>query len=382
MRLPTFSVVGRAVACPASAALPQIKTDNVFARDGRGRHAFVSRFVNLGRDAALADVSPEQRAECEAMQLETLLGFFAGCGTVRSEVAFAYDPETDTARELGENIERKYEEGGADMESEICGALDLHARVLGDDEVRIVDMKGRGKGDPWQLKAQAIAVARHYGVDRVTAIFAHHQPDGSFTWDDIATYEALDLDEIAAELRHMKARVTEARAHINSGHAPDVFEGDGCTYCPALRYCPAKTALVRSVSSLDNIRADARALTMPERATAWLMVKTYKPLLEAIERSLKELAAEEPIDLGTKEVRAYPGNDQLDAEIGRAVIAQNFGDDKAEASMSKRLTKAGIEKALGDEAARAIEMIRNAGGITTGAPIVKEVRKPKKRSAA
>ena len=62
MRLATFSGLGRAIVCAASVALPQVHTDNSDAKRGRGRHAFVSRVINIGRQAALAEASPDLRS--------------------------------------------------------------------------------------------------------------------------------------------------------------------------------------------------------------------------------------------------------------------------------------------------------------------------------
>jgi hypothetical protein len=376
VNLPSFSQVGRAIACPASVALPHVETTNEHAEAGTRRHAFLAHAVTYGREAALAEF-PAESLQMSHLRLDQLLAFFDGCGPLRSETAFAYDPFTDTARELGENLGRQYSRNGAEREREICGALDLFAPARDAEEMRILDMKGRGAGDPWQLRTQALAVARAYGVTRAVCAFAYYQDDGSFILSRPMTLTALDLDEYAMDLSIMVGAARAADAKVQKQLAPDVSEGDHCQWCKAERYCPAKTALIRSASSdLATLPQTIGALTMEQRAAAYQVVRRYLPLLENVEKAIKASALAEPIDLGDGRVlMGCPGYENIDEQVATDIISSRVGTIEANEATTRKITKASIERALGAQAPAVIEAIRAAGGITEGPPIVRAVKR-------
>ncbi len=189
------------------------------------------------------------------------------------------------------------------------------------------------------------------------------------------------LHDLAGELADAGARWAAARAQVAAGHTPDTYEGPHCTYCKAARYCPAKNALIRSAATVLDLPQAVGELTMAQRADAWVKLRMYKPVLAALEKALKESAVLDPIALpsgGT--VQLVPGNDVIDEKVGHLVLAQQYGFERADGAITRKLTKAGLARVLGDaEADRALELIRAAGGISDGTPSVEEVKPPKPR---
>src|SRR5262245_1070432 len=100
------SALHRIAKCPASAVLPQSHEETAAGERGTAIHKFREDCFRIGRAKALELVPGNYRATCEALQMSVLEHLDAT--QYAFEVAFAYNPATDTARELGRGQGRKY----------------------------------------------------------------------------------------------------------------------------------------------------------------------------------------------------------------------------------------------------------------------------------
>ena len=94
----TGSGIARALKCVGPMVLPHVRRTNQDAAWGTALHAFLHDVRVVGLDRALERAAPEHREAFAALDFDKLpLDPQAYAG----EVAFAYDVEHDTARELG-----------------------------------------------------------------------------------------------------------------------------------------------------------------------------------------------------------------------------------------------------------------------------------------
>ena len=115
--LPSGSRWQRLRHCIGEAVLQNIDEFNPWAGTGVSLHSFLEDCSNLGRDKALEKVPADLRRRCEAIEVEKLpVG-----GTWRAELAIAYDIAKDSARLLGQGLNRNY---GKLAETEIPITLD------------------------------------------------------------------------------------------------------------------------------------------------------------------------------------------------------------------------------------------------------------------
>lgn len=306
------------------------------------------------------------------MRLDLLVEFFDGCGPLRSEVAFAYDPEADAARELGEDVGRRYERRGADMAREVCGATDLFAVALDRSEVRVLDMKGRSYSDPWQLRAQAVAVSRRHGIDRVVAVFAYHQEDGGFVFGETMTLTALELDGIAGDLRAMKGEVARAFAVVEAGREPDVSEGPWCRWCPAFKHCRAKVGLVGELTRWSGPQG---GLDEARAAQAAMVLERFADLVKAAWAELYEYARTTPIRLPDgRTFGMWPGRStEMVVDVPRALDVlweqidehskMAVGTDKTSIEEAVKAWARANKKPIGKAVETVMQELRGAGAL-------------------
>lgn len=374
MRLPSFSNLYLADKCPAAFALPWVQAENEFADRGTSRHAFNANRKTLGKKAALEEVKAKHRDEAEGLDTSVIDAFFGGMETVRSEVAYAYDPDTDEARELGQNLGRNY--SAADPAEEICGTTD----DIGTDGVviKLFDLKGRAKKDPIQLEAQAIAASRVLGVDEVEAAYGYAQDDGSVI-PERYRFSALDLDLVRDKLRDIKRKVKRVHLVVAEGRTPDLNEGEHCTYCPARKKCPAKLALVTAAAkaALDVPTVQVRDLSRAQLTEVVKPLRRYQAVIEAVLDEVKAIVLEsgEPLELGDGMVFAVQqGRETIDGKVALSVLKAEFGEDAASKASKPSVTKDLLKKACGADVGRVIDLIREAGGVSSGVPYVKAVK--------
>lgn len=331
----TASGLERAMRCGASRHLPVVQSSSAAADRGTWRHAFLARVGQVGAEAALADVPEEHRAACAALPIDELPT------NLTAEMAFAYDVETGHGRIIGVNVDRNY---GKLADAEIAGAADVVG--MAGETALILDWKSVGyrqrAKDSVQLRFLALAAARIYQVERVRVEIVRLGDDGE-AWRSDHTYEALDLDVFAAELRTWAALTADDRGF---------HEGPWCDHCPSFSYCPAKTMLALQVAEgrvLDG--PDASMPLSPERAgIAWQRIRGARKVLDHIERACMATLEEHgslPLPGGKALVRrSVPGNEKLVGDVVYDVLTAKHGAAVARAAVGMVATKAGIKDAL------------------------------------
>lgn len=377
--LPTASGLTRALRCPASLRLPQVQREaGAPAVTGTQVHSFLEQVAQLGRESALEAVTDERaRRICEALQLE---GLPLGDGTSwAAEVAFGWHLGTGAAREVGRNVGRGY----PTQPGEVYGTADLVALSPDKSTVYVLDVKtGRGwmpsAGESAQLRFLALAACVTYGCAQAEVGHLHVREDGS-VYPERATLDALELDLFGEQLRQLHADAQAGRGRL--------AEGPWCRYCPAFASCPAKAAL--ACASVDV----PAALTPEVAAAAWARMKAVRQVLDRVEEALKEYAREQPVALGDGLVLGpvETSRDELDGAKVYAAMAKLYGPEVAQASVELEASKKSVDrgvrlvaeqlKAKGEKAtlkdlnAKALEAVRQAGGVLTKTRV--EVRERK-----
>ncbi len=342
--LPSVSGIDRATNCDGSSVLPNaFEEGSIYASIGTGVHTFIVRAREVGRDEALAEVAldADHRRFCEQLPLDKLPQ--GG----RLEAAFAYDPETDTARVLGLNINRAYLAHGWKPESEIPGTADIDG-VLGGDTVYLRDYKTGHKrlGPPdksSQLRLLALAASRARGLDKADIGFFYLREDGTF-YEDRANLNAFDLADIADETRALVQRIRATAARYQAGEVPNVSLGSWCEHCTSLPFCPAQVSIARSIAKYE----EPGPLTVDAAAKAWAILDAYDVLAERARRSLRDFAKTQPIPLlSGKELRLVDWTTtKLDTAVAKAVLVEKYGEKVGEAAVQRTVTQGSIEDAI------------------------------------
>jgi PD-(D/E)XK nuclease superfamily len=261
----------------------------------------------------------------------------------RTEVPFAFDTATGTARELPSTGQRDY---SACTATEIPGTVDAIALDLGEGRVVVVDLK-TGKGPKRvadyrrQLLHGAVCAARAYGVERARIAIAHVTADGvRLDEEDVGAEE---LEEAAQSLVRDLARLPLA--------AP--MPGLHCSarYCPLRATCPATVALVAQadVDELQHVplrgdvederQARALALGLP-RLAAW--IDDRRRALRAFVDARGAVRLDDGHAFGRfEEERETP---RLDVHGAREALEGVLGD-RIEFALEVKTTKAAIERA-------------------------------------
>lgn len=321
----TGSGLERFMACRASAVLPRVYAESsTYAERGTAVHAHLERLANGVELAASLALAPEEhRAACEAVDLPALREDLR----LSAEVAFAYNPVTDTARVIGQSLERDYSSITAD---EIPLTMDVAGMAGGVGIVR--DYKtGHGyvrrTSNNWQMRGGAIAVARAFDLDQVDAQLVFVR-DGRPVARDRAGFDAFGLAEISAELQAAWERAKADRAAHAAGEHIPATEGSWCRYCPSAWSCPAKIGLIKSVLATDG----DQAITPRDVAALLVRVDAGLKALEAVKTRIYNMAAVEPMLCGVDgddEIwlgkRQVEGNEKLDGAIAIAVAAEILG---------------------------------------------------------
>lgn len=325
----TPSEADRVDVCLGSAVLPRAQRRTAGARVGTGKHRYLQRLVEVGREQALAEIEDSDvRAICEAIDLEGL----PDPSTYAAEVAFAYDWTTDTARELGRGTDRDY---SAITETEIPGQLDVVA-LVGADGAFVADWKPERMHLPKptrfeQLRLGALMAARAYGRDQVVVEIIRPREDGP-AWRERGTLEIWDLALVAEDTRRRAERVLEARAAYAAGTEPRLVTGEHCRYCNSVEFCPAQTTLLRRLASEDGAELEQRffdALSPDTAAKAWHRIQAAKILLERLEGALETYALHNPIDIG--DGRIYGPATQQSLTLNGSAVWRLFKERLGEA---------------------------------------------------
>jgi len=246
----TASSIARVSACPASEALPHVRTaTSPEAARGVAAHEYLYRLHNGElREQILAEVPEAHREYCASIELRPVPGAVA-------EVAVAYDVLTRTARLL-DVTGRAY---GALRDSEIAGTCDLFVPASSERATTVVDWKtthdieGVRRYVP-QLEFYALAFARAHRLSRIRYEIVAIDEQGKAHYPIQCELDFEDLGVIASRVeqawRASRAQIAAAAEHTRSTVAPwvpSVTEGDHCRYCPAWRACPGKRAVLEAV---------------------------------------------------------------------------------------------------------------------------------------
>jgi hypothetical protein len=408
--LATGSGLERFIFCRASSVLPRVWTEGT-ADTSRGTeaHDHLERVSNgSDPDESLDQVDPEHRAAVEALPLHELSEELS----LSAEVTLVYNPRTDTARVLGQSLERDYSGVGEDeypMTIDVAGVnVDAGHGIIRDYKT------GWGRISPtrrnWQMVGNALALARAYDLDEVDAALVYLR-DGAPIRRDFYKFEAADFALAAADLRTAHERALRDReTYAGSGHV-EPTEGSWCKYCPSVWTCPAKIGLIRSTIQPEELEARIRGpLTDEEAVKLWHALKRAKPLLKEAETKVMAIAAMRPLLLETtpEGVEVWlgntptKGNEKLDPATLITVAAETlYEDDAARAAAlaelqteladfevtKKRLgvaIKKRVPKGKGAEFERVIlDEVRRRGGASRseGEAVKVYTRKPDEQAA-
>ncbi|MBS2031952.1 MAG: DUF2800 domain-containing protein [Deltaproteobacteria bacterium] len=342
------SSLHRAALCAASAVLPQVRDITAAGTRGTAIHKYLEAIARGAKpEHALAEVPPEYRTVCEAIDLEAL----PACdpGTYRSEVALAWDAETGWGRELGQSLGRDY--SGLDP-TEIPGTADVLG--LGADVVFVGDYKSGFKPVPparenLQLRFLALAACRAHERSRAVVAIIRLREDGS-AWYDQAELEAEDLAQTESEVRALLLNVDALSEQVFAGEVPAVTTGEHCAHCPAKTHCPAYTQMVATLATFpDEVTEAIRSRLTPElAATAYQRLKLAEEALEMARKALQAYARETPIPLDGDTVYGEVETTRASIDPSKAykVIATLHGETLALAAVEPSVSQASIKRAL------------------------------------
>jgi hypothetical protein len=376
----TGSGVEREINCRASGVLPRVWSDSADATArGTELHGHLER-VNNGTPVAesLDMVDPKYRGACEAVDLDELKGDLA----LSPEVTLVYNPFTDSARILGQSLERDYT-GVSD--DEIPMTLDLVGVNLAAGVGAVRDFKsGWSKLTPtrrnWQILGGSLSLARVYDLDLVDGQLIHLR-DGVSIRRDPATFTASDF--AAAELRIFADRKAADRARFAAGGYVEPTEGSWCRYCPSAWSCPAKIGLIRAAVDPDGLEEQRQLpMTAASAVKAYHALKAAKPLLKQLESRIMALASETPLllEVTPEGVEVWLGktetlgHEKLDPAIAIEVAAKKLLSDPAElAALQIELADIDVTKVRLDAAIK--KRVAKGKGAAMTRDILDEVRK-------
>lgn len=324
--LPSASKADAALTCLGSVVLPGVREEGEYSEAGNVLHRYADTARKRGKGAALAEAPEDEREWLEGIDLDALPAGF------ESEVALGWNPETDTARRYELPEHRAYPDDGcyhgtADLVG-VRMAVDGVEKPNGNamytarvQRVIVYDLKRFGAKVAAKHSAQlallALAAARITGAEE--AEVGMLQP-GSRGWIvDRHVLDALDLEEWADRFRRLKARI---ESHVE-GTIPPLTAGGHCTYCPALRWCPAQSALVRQVAGLDLTTIDEMvgALSDVEAGELWERANLVEKLADAAKASLRARATQAPIPLpGGKELRPVKWSQTVKSPVAKTEL--------------------------------------------------------------
>lgn len=385
--LTSGSAIERAIICTSSLALPHANYETPYSRRGTVIHEFLQGVTLVGRDKALEQIDePDMREVCAELEIDRLHDRF----NLAAEVALAYDPTSDTARELGRGEGRKYSDVGED---EIPCTLDVVGIREHDGERRgiYVEWKSgwttrRPIGKVGQIFFGSLALARAFDCTSVEGqlvnVYEGFQPSVQRIEID-----AVELDAFASLVRDMHRLGVALREQYALGKIPTEFHtGPWCEGCQAREFCPAQTALLRAVLGRDLFDGEMRMGTLDDKALAsvWGQIHAAESILSTLKRRVLGVAAVRTIALGKSPDGKdrwlgrviVDGNDKIDGEIAYDAIEELYGADVASAATVVTATKKAIKAALkasehgkrGKLAASEREVydrIKAAGGIRT-----------------
>lgn len=348
LRLPTASSLSRAVRCPASQSLRRVsEPTSESAQRGTNIHRFLEvalRYAMTGgsleeaRAYALKSIAndpassftPEQLALCEVIDLTM---FPPGCDV---ETALGYDERTHSGTLYDILMHRDYPQDGLfHCTADVLGMLD-------DETVYVGDVK-TGDHEPasesWQLKLCAIAAAAYVGAKRARVEMLRLWPSGKWSRDP--------HDITAEEMKEIRATLKRVVASVKAGSPEKPGElaiGPHCTYCPALRLCPAQTAMVRAMEPTLAVYAGDDGLTTftgDGLAEVFLRLQRYEAALKLVRSQLETIVENAGGEIATESgkvlrLASEPRRQLRDGHV--PLLLERFGAD-CHAALSASISK-------------------------------------------
>lgn len=304
------------------------------------------------------------------------------------EVAFAYDPERDTARILATNAkDRNYAAMGCDLENEMPLTADVV--YLGEDEHGpfgcVDDFKWSGfHGDDlvaeFQLKGLGLAMARAYGVDRVRCRAIRISEDTVNDTKEVYWLDCFELERVASDIQRDLTAVATA----------EPVEGPWCSdrWCPAVAACPKTARALAQVIPATALVRDHRLtteITTKEHA-AWTY-SALKMVAEATERIGKRLR--EYVDknggIELPDGKVYDGYEVTEerAQLSTAEAIRELEAMGLASAVEAKVTWAALTRVGGKEKAdQARELLREMGAVKANTYKKYEPRSPPKAPKA
>lgn len=352
VRLPTASSLHIGMACPASHVLTWVHEPPAEdATEGTASHAYMADVAAVGRELALGRVTdPDEQSRLAAITTSVVPR------GVEAEVALRYDERTDRGERVQLAGQRAYP--GGDW---WYGTADVLGRKRRAAWVRDYKTGHRrtAAAESWQLRLLGLAAARALGLDYVDAGLLYLQTDGNWH-EDVVEWGPFDLDDTRDALARLRGRLEAADKVVAGGGQPDLYPGEHCRYCKALRCCPAQVTLVRgAVETVDTLEAKLALLTPGEAGQAYLRVQQAEAVLSRVKESLKDMARQEPLPLpGGGVLREVVSHRRVfDAEIALDALRATLGDRIAAVACTVSL--AGLKKAAAKAGVDLSEVERN-----------------------
>lgn len=413
---PTGSKWHRIWQCPPSAVLPQIVSDEREAKTeparGRGQaiHRYLERVKLVGKEQALAESPPELIPLLSALDLDKLPVHLS------TEVAYAWNWKTCTARELGRNLEhRDYDRLGVDWSCEIPCTLDVIGVQETDKGVFgfVGDYKtGWTKYPPpdkfGQTLLGGLCVRAMFGCTKVVLELIYIDEDGDH-YPVRRVVDDWDLDIAERSFQAAMAALAKAELDQEAGRPHAYHEGSHCTHCDAFKNCQAKTAMVRAIPG-ELVRMGVRqdksgaleltpgVITREVAANMFVAAEKIREVLGKVMTEICGLAWQEPIPLADGRVieRYVTKKRDLDGRKAAQVLERRYGREEALTAIQIDVTFDSIRKLVtkhkaegekletkkGDGALdKVIAEIDNLGGIAANVSEVCKPHMPKKRKA-
>ena len=219
-------------------------------------------------------------------------------GTIRHEVALAYNPETGKGRELAKAHHRDY----SDVKpGEIAGTLD--GVSCDGTTITVRDWKtGKpvsGAAKNMQLTTGMLAARCLYPqASRFVVELVYLNDEGRPAYVDSAELDEMDLDAARADLRHA------LKMHATAQPKP----GPHCTqlYCPARGTCPATVAAMAGLAEVTTQSIEAimsRSIKGPDDAArVWPLLVRAEELLKAARGRIASIVERQPVALASGHV--------------------------------------------------------------------------------
>jgi hypothetical protein len=301
MYTPSSTSIDRLIRCEASHLLPRTSSISDKTERGSALHPFL--------DVLVYNPTPEKRLEAlQAVPAEwrhTAMGVdisvaMEGILEPETEVAFAVETETGSARVIGHHIDRMY--APLIKPGEVPGTADVIGRRVGDGIPVCLDWKtGKHVGDIedfWQTRFFALALASLASASSVEVRIAYVRDNGQV---DVEIYEFnnFELDSFADTLKAAHRRLLVASDIYDKTGETRPVTGSQCDWCPSIPYCPAHTKLAKAMlPELDGIASAIQSLSDEDAGRAWKKYRTIAKVADRIGKSLRLRGKCAPIPLG------------------------------------------------------------------------------------